>query len=846
MAAVAGRPQEKLVHSAGFATGAHGPSARPPPRLSPRAEAFRKLQGRTVLLHQDEAIWESDAAESHNDNANKAQQLDTLQRLAARKVSQLRRMAEDLATMIHDQPAEDFEHRIHLLSETVKMCTLDPEAMYKAEFERFSEMAKPKGSPRRPSSASARPRCGFGVGSSSARTSTEPAAVMAATGALTSRLANSVAKSRWLGVAAGEKKKAVIAIGRAAGVHAASSEAQGEKAAPSAPTGEGAVAALPPSLFRLISQLNSTERAMHDVSAVCAQYEHMLHRDELLTEARRKRNERVEKEFIDVRVAAGHAWSQMHAEVSASHEASNELGLAVRRHERNKSELEERRTERTACTDHAAWWTERLKLTPKEQAAAKAAEATSSAQAASGGGASGPIGALLASRPTEGHGAWGGGRALDYSAGGGEVGRTSHSSPRPSRDRPSRDSTAPESANEDELTEEELERLASSAGYAFVVKLCELLGLPELDEALPIVDARITKLSDDREQRSDADTRVEVLQEQLESAQEQLKEAKATAAAFGGGISDGGVGSGSSFRRRGSVSSTGSNPRSVRRNSIAGKPRGTLPNPPPAQVAPPAPAPPPAAAATPLAEVPTTSAVSEPADDSATLASERREFGNRIDHAERQAARAQERMNERVMRLFDVVVGLRHVATIASKAKVSPESVADNRPDWVRPVAAGGDDADTTGTPAGTLSMRDGGSDERGADPVSLVRDESDKVLAEAIDALELLTIAASDTRVQAGHRLMRRNSLAHQSRVATPAAGISVGTSRRTVSGRSLHALGSSFSAKSPAAAAVRWAGAGAADDASVDDATDDGSEVLDATDIKWRAKRTLARKNR
>ena len=55
-----------------------------------------------------------------------------------------------------------------------------------------------------------------------------------------------------------------------------------------------------------------------------------------------------------------------------------------------------------------------------------------------------------------------------------------------------------------------------------------------------------------------------------------------------------------------------------------------------------------------------------------------------------------------------------------------------------------------------------------------------------------------------------------------------------RAGSGRSLHSLGSSFSSRKSAAAPH-----GAPDDASVDDATDDGtaSEILDAEAIKRRA---------
>ena len=86
-----------------------------------------------------------------------AETLDQLQRLAARKASQLRAMADDLSHMERDGPLEELRQLpAHLLAETVKQTTLDPvgladaETARLAEYERAAAMAA---AGRRPESA---------------------------------------------------------------------------------------------------------------------------------------------------------------------------------------------------------------------------------------------------------------------------------------------------------------------------------------------------------------------------------------------------------------------------------------------------------------------------------------------------------------------------------------------------------------------------------------------------------------------------------------------------------------------------------------------------------------------
>ena len=80
------------------------PSSANPARRSPRAEAFVQLQQRTGHLADTEPVWVADAVGMQQDIAAKTETLNVLQRSAAFKEAQLRSLAEDLATTMHDQP----------------------------------------------------------------------------------------------------------------------------------------------------------------------------------------------------------------------------------------------------------------------------------------------------------------------------------------------------------------------------------------------------------------------------------------------------------------------------------------------------------------------------------------------------------------------------------------------------------------------------------------------------------------------------------------------------------------------------------------------------------------------
>ena len=115
------------------------PHRPPPPSPSPRAEAFAALHARTGALQQDAALWEQDRTETDGDNSEKAKQLDLLQRVASRKAAMLHAMADALASMTTDGTLEELrELPIHLLAETVKQTTCNPQALEAAELARLA------------------------------------------------------------------------------------------------------------------------------------------------------------------------------------------------------------------------------------------------------------------------------------------------------------------------------------------------------------------------------------------------------------------------------------------------------------------------------------------------------------------------------------------------------------------------------------------------------------------------------------------------------------------------------------------------------------------------------------
>ena len=440
--------------------GVHGPPRGHPPsraNASPRALAFEQHLARTGQLTADEPVWADDIAEARHENVRKGEQLNELQRRAAHKASQLCTMAEDLATMMHDQPTEQLaELPTFMLADTVNR-TLAP------------------GRASRPASA-------------------RSAAPTTRGEALGRRVTSSVAKSRWMGVAHKSPRDILTAAARGGGASSGTGGARAEVPLPErlrALNRKGGVLVgpgmLPPSLARLVAQLSATERATEAAGDACMILEHMCKRDTQLTTERQLRNERAKVALRQLSSQVGSGWTLMHAELSSSREAAADLHASVSSAATTARTRRKRLSERGARREHGAWMNERLKSTPwqkspegggteappGEQPPVPSATPRPPAPLVSGRSA---IADLLEFKPAgAGSGTGGGsrapwgsvrapelasGRSLDYEYGASIEG-------------------AGGGGEEGEEEEEEEEKVPDSEGYMFVLMLSEVLGVDE-------------------------------------------------------------------------------------------------------------------------------------------------------------------------------------------------------------------------------------------------------------------------------------------------------------------------------------------------------------------------------
>ena len=218
------------------------PSSANPARRSPRAEAFVQLQQRTGHLADTEPVWVADAVGMQQDIAAKTETLNVLQRSAAFKEAQLRSLAEDLATTMHDQPlVEAPDLPMHFLSTVVRRTLLSED--HAAYGDNYSQSARGR-----------------------------PGSAATAAGALSARTSSNLAKSRWMGVgdSRGRPTK-VVQYGRSERGGAppppepTSSrtpriiKTSAEKFVPPS-DGEACRAMLPPSLNALVTQLTVQQR----------------------------------------------------------------------------------------------------------------------------------------------------------------------------------------------------------------------------------------------------------------------------------------------------------------------------------------------------------------------------------------------------------------------------------------------------------------------------------------------------------------------------------------------------------------------------------------------------------
>ena len=508
-------PAQPLHVMAQEAWGAHGPPRGYPPsraNKTPRALAFQQHLARTGALTVDEPVWADDMAEAREENVRKGRQLNELQRRAAQKSRQLHTMAEDLATMMHDQPAEQLaELPTFMLADTINR-TIAP------------------GRPSRPASARA-------------------AAPATNAEALARRVTSTVAKSRWMGVAHKSPRDILTAAAKGGGGGPSSSTA-------GVPLPErlrmlnrkGGVLVgpgmLPPSLARLVAQLSATEKATEAASDAFMVMEHMCKRDAELTTDRALRNERTKVTLKQLSHQINQGWSLMHAELSSSREAAADLHASVSSATSGARTRRKRLSERGARREYGAWMNERLKsglnspdgsgtgeqppvpsaspLPPAPLVSGRSAIAdllefkSAGAGSGAGGGSKANWGSVRAPEMVSG-------RPLDYEFGEGIEGADGGG----------------------DVGEEEEEEVPDSEGYTFVRILSSVLGVDE-DEVMLLISSRLDQLelcksAEERttERREQAEIAASQLRRKAEEAAEEAAKAGGEAA-LGGRVAAGG------------------------------------------------------------------------------------------------------------------------------------------------------------------------------------------------------------------------------------------------------------------------------------------------------------------
>ena len=123
----------------------------------------------------------------------------------------------------------------------------------------------------------------------------------------------------------------------------------------------GAMATLPPSLTRLVTQLHATDAAIDAALGEAATMAYMAKRDERLTRERSVRNDEKRAEVRALQTRVRVMWGSMHSELSASEAADAELRQSHATAAIIRKQHRRRLVERGTRAEHSDWMKRRLR-----------------------------------------------------------------------------------------------------------------------------------------------------------------------------------------------------------------------------------------------------------------------------------------------------------------------------------------------------------------------------------------------------------------------------------------------------------------------------------------------------
>ena len=556
--------------------------------------------------------------------------------------------------------------------------------------------------------------------------------------ALSSRVSASVAHSRWMGV--GQEPRKVNALapagrGASAAAHCSSSAAasamsrklQREKLyglggaqLPAKDDQYAALSTLPPSLLKLVTQLNAIEAALDAASGEAATMTHMTKRDTLLTLETKRRYEALKRDVTKLTTQLGEARGVMHAETSACAMCEKELRDASAQQEKVRHTNNRRLVERGSRAEHSGWMSHRYKMTPKQLAAEASAIAAEAAQAEREGGAEA--------------GAWVSPRVVEARAHMSRIHerRQQRQQREEARARLKSDTSAAEAAAAAaaaQLEEDARAEVNQNEAYAAFILIGERTGAEDEDHVLDLVNARLEQLT----AKSQAEIKVEKMRVEFDNLQDVLKTVKSM-----GGFDD-------------------------RAAPAAAEPSSSL-----------APAGAPLATSRPSSPTPSTAWMPSSGNESLTEAKEALAF--RTDRAEREGVRALERLESRTVRLNEAYAGLRHLSTLAASAlhAIAPRLNARPEGDAAADADAsiGGGGGGGGGGRGGEHEGGGGGADGISSREMTKLHDSCAKMLSSVYQALEELHGYATDPKKAAAASMIAKAAFRVNNRERHRAAG--------------------------------------------------------------------------